>query len=201
MVQLMKILPVALIGIGITALGMTAVRAEDTLDIALESLDLFDFKTQADVQSWRIVNDTVMGGVSRSRIDHAAPGLAIFSGTLSLENNGGFASARSPKFQHPMGDSEGLEIRVKGDGRDYNCNLRTKGGLNWVFYQAGFETQAGEWQVIRIPFSKFKPTFRGRKLGKKQALQVENIEATGFIIADKQAGEFRLEVDWIKAFR
>ena len=41
---------------------------------------------------WTIVNDTVMGGVSQATVTDHPQGGVVFSGTLSLANNGGFAS-------------------------------------------------------------------------------------------------------------
>ena len=41
--------------------------------------------------AWRITNDGVMGGLSRSAV-HTADGTLVFDGELSRENNGGFAS-------------------------------------------------------------------------------------------------------------
>ena len=45
--------------------------------------------------SWWTVNDTVMGGVSRSQWVEPIDGLPYFRGVLSLDNNGGFTSVRS----------------------------------------------------------------------------------------------------------
>ena len=43
---------------------------------------------------WRIINDSVMGGVSRSQFNIFEEYIR-FSGHVSLENNGGFASIRA----------------------------------------------------------------------------------------------------------
>jgi hypothetical protein len=53
--------------------------------------------TSLDLNSkpWRAINDGVMGGVSLGEIVAIDNGLR-FQGTLSLENNGGFASVRRP---------------------------------------------------------------------------------------------------------
>ena len=45
---------------------------------------------------WTTVNDPVMGGLSTSAVSFRDGGL-VFSGSISLENNGGFTSARSPQ--------------------------------------------------------------------------------------------------------
>src|SRR6056297_3090968 len=60
---------------------------------------LFEFAETGDVTNWEIVNDVVMGGRSSSQAELVNPdsgeGAMRFSGHLSLENNGGFASVRS----------------------------------------------------------------------------------------------------------
>ena len=63
-------------------------------DAASEKV-LFDFQASKNPPTWQIVNDDVMGGVSTSKFQVLTNGGAIFSGVVSLENNGGFASVRS----------------------------------------------------------------------------------------------------------
>ena len=43
---------------------------------------------------------------------------------------------------------DGLELRLKGDGRRYKLIIRTS--LNWdtVGYTASFDTVAGQWQLV-----------------------------------------------------
>ncbi|MDH3323720.1 MAG: CIA30 family protein, partial [Flavobacteriaceae bacterium] len=53
-----------------------------------------DFGKTTGGQNWMIVNDDVMGGLSNSTAELTDSTL-IFKGTLSLKNNGGFASIRS----------------------------------------------------------------------------------------------------------
>ena len=52
---------------------------------------LFSFETDEGPDRWTIVNDGVMGGLSRSRILVSDERTVVFEGRLSLENNGGFA--------------------------------------------------------------------------------------------------------------
>lgn len=62
---------------------------------------IFDFADPAvNVQDWGIVNDGVMGGVSQSKI-RLVDGKAVFSGIVSTDNNGGFASTRTRNFEPP----------------------------------------------------------------------------------------------------
>ncbi len=61
---------------------------------------LVDLSNPGEVATWTTVNDPVMGGRSTSAVTFGNGGL-VFSGTLSLENNGGFASARGPEDPIP----------------------------------------------------------------------------------------------------
>ena len=159
---------------------------------------LFDFTTSTNASAWQIVNDAVMGGGSTSRFDVLTNG-AVFSGVVSLENNGGFASVRSPSVRHDLTGCECLVVRVRGDGRRYKFTARTERGFDTPIYQCAFTTRRGEWQEHRLPFKEFVPTFRGRVLTDVPPLNPAKVSTVGFLIADKQAGPFRLEVAAIRA--
>ncbi len=55
-------------------------------------LPLFAFVSPDAAAGWQAVNDGVMGGVSDGRFRMTERQTLEFYGTLSLENNGGFAS-------------------------------------------------------------------------------------------------------------
>ncbi len=65
------------------------VMADDT------TKSLFGFSRTDAAGEWQTVNDGVMGGVSDGRFRITDKKTLEFYGTLSLENNGGFASVRS----------------------------------------------------------------------------------------------------------
>lgn len=159
---------------------------------------LFDFTTPTNKPGWQIVNDDVMGGVSTSRFE-VLTNRAVFSGVVSLENNGGFASVRSSPILQDLRGLDGFEVRTFGDGRHYKFTARTENGFDSPLYQMGFRTKHGEWEEHRLPFSQFKPTFRGRTLDARPPLDPAKIYTVGFIIADNQGGPFRLEIEWVKA--
>ncbi len=165
-----------------------------------EPTTIFDFSGNGPTGGWFLVNDTVMGGVSQSALVGTVKGTAVFSGVLSLENNGGFASVRSMPQVTPLGDHAGIELRVRGDGSRYQFRLRTDGNLDGVAYSADFDTVKDEWLEIRLPFTGFSPTFRGRVLGNYPPLDPDHITTFGLMITDKQAGRFRLEMTWIRAY-
>jgi monofunctional biosynthetic peptidoglycan transglycosylase len=164
------------------------------------SKTLFRFDKDGPTGQWILVNDTVMGGVSESGLVATGDGTALFSGTVSLENNGGFASVRTVPQLTPLGDYSGIELRVRGAGNRYQLRLRTDGNFDGVAYRGTFESVSEEWRSVRLPFSEFEPTFRGRTLTDYPQLDADRITTFGLMITDKQAGRFDLEIAWIKAY-
>ncbi len=161
---------------------------------------IIDFSNTASWEPWMPVNDVVMGGVSSSEISATDSGTAVFRGTVSLENNGGFASVRSGPAEFDMEGYDGIRLRVRGDGSDYRLRLRTTDSFDGVAYQQTFGTTAGEWITVDIPFADFTASFRGRRVPDAPALNPANIRQIGFLIADRQTGPFALEIAEIRAY-
>ncbi len=149
---------------------------------------------------WTAVNDGVMGGVSRSEISSTDRGTGLFTGYLSLENNGGFASVRTPVVGSGLDNQTGLEIRVRGDGRVYQLRLRTDDRFDGVSYRALFVTRNQEWLTFTLPFELFQPTFRGRILSETEFMDPSRIRQLAFMVADKTQGSFALEIDFVRAW-
>ena len=150
---------------------------------------------------WQVVNDDVMGGLSTSQVRVTTDGTVVFAGTVSLENNGGFASVRTVPARHDLAGCDAFVVRVRGDGRRYKFTVRTGSGFDSAIYQAAFMTQAGEWEEHRLAFRDFVPTFRGRVVSGEPPLDPAKVTSVGFLISDKQAGPFRLETAWVEAHR
>ena len=161
---------------------------------------MVDFSAPTDSE-WIIVNDGVMGGLSRSNFKLLDDSTAFFSGTVSLENYGGFASVRSNPYPFKLKDFVGIKIRIKGDGKRYSFRIRTDSDFDGIAYKSDFLTEKDQWTEIKLPFSSFLPTFRGRILKNVPPLQQEKIRQIGFMISEKQEGSFSLYIDWIKAYR
>lgn len=162
---------------------------------------VFDFSREQQVKPWRAINDTVMGGVSTSSVGPSGQGTLRFSGTVSLENYGGFCST-SMRANKPfdLSGCQGLRLRVLGDGKKYKVTLKNDVSFSGFVYQYAFTPRKGEWMTVSAPFAGFVPTFRGRARQDAAPIDPKNIRSFGFIISDKQPGPFRLEVKWIKAF-
>ncbi|NTU53718.1 MAG: CIA30 family protein [Chlorobiaceae bacterium] len=151
--------------------------------------------------SWSNVDDFVMGGISDSTMLLDPDGGATFSGNLSLENAGGFASVRTVLENRNHEAFDGFRLRVKGDGKRYSFRIRNDDRFDGIVYRSDFDTVADRWTDICLPFSGFIPSFRGRALEDLSPLDSANIVQIGFLISNKQAGSFRLEIDRIEAYR
>ena len=147
-----------------------------------------------DHPKWRVVNDTVMGGVSSSSATPLEDGLVRFAGILSLENNGGFASIRADSEEYALEESGTLVLKVRGDGRGYTVDLRTRRRQGAFSYKSGFQTVAGEVTEVRLPLSSFRATAFGRRMPVATPLDPKRIVSFGFMLAEKKPGPFRLDV-------
>jgi NADH dehydrogenase [ubiquinone] 1 alpha subcomplex assembly factor 1 len=161
---------------------------------------LIDFSRPDEKENWRIVNDVVMGGISQSEIIMTDDSTAIFQGILSLENNGGFASARTNSSDYKLAGYDGIIVRIKGDGRTYQLRLRTDDRFDGISYRSEFQTTADKWINVKLPFSEFVATFHGQRVPDAPVLDPGRIRQIGFLIADKKAGPLKLEIDWIGAY-
>ena len=157
------------------------------------TLSVFRFAAPESLAGWRAIDDAVMGGISSSAISYVAGGMAVFSGFVSLANNGGFASVRSPSFVAP-GSGGAFLLTVRGDGKRYKVSVRTDAAFDGVSYQASFQPPPGEWMVVRLGPSDFLPKWRGRIVDDALPLDPVHARHLGLLIADRQAGAFRLEV-------
>lgn len=157
------------------------------------SSTVLDFKPSE--PTWYARNDTVMGGVSNSRV-RTDGGVLLFTGQVRLENNGGFSGIRSNPSRFDLSAFSGLNLRVKGDGKRYALQLGTS-NVNGVTYRNEFNTVAGQWTEVTIPFSSLRPTRSGERVS-GPLFNPSQVVFFGFVIGNNRAERFALEVDWIK---
>ena len=175
---------------------------------------IFDFqKPAADLsQTWGALDDVVMGGVSSSAFqlqDQAA----LFTGTVSTANSGGFASVRTRNFEPPMNlvKYTGLELRVQGDGQRYKFFVRDSDAWDSIGYAYGFDTTANQWITVKIPFAAMTPVLRAKTVPNAPPLNTAGIysfqlmlskfEYDGALNPRFTPGEFRLLVQGIGAYK
>ena len=176
-------------------LMMKTAMSDDTL------IPLFYF-TEADAgKEWQAVNDGVMGGVSEGKFKVTEAKTMEFFGTLSLANNGGFASVRSKAKKLDLEKGDTLVAKVRGDGREYTLNLYPNRSRTAFSYRATVQTKKDEWIEVKVPLDEFEATSFGRVVREAGAVKPEEITSVGFLLGDKKAGPFKMEVEWIKVER
>tara|TARA_B100001094_G_C17926596_1_gene668590 strand:- start:103 stop:669 length:567 start_codon:yes stop_codon:yes gene_type:complete len=162
-----------------------------------KSFDLINPEKNIGLNYWNIVNDDVMGGISKSYLYLNQENNLIFNGYLSLENNGGFASSRLSFPRNTLTGVKSLKIKIRGDGNIYK--LRFRQNNRRASYSCDFQSLKDEWIEINLNLDEFKPYWRGYSYNSYPVLDINEINSLGIQISDKQEGEFKLEVKYIKA--
>lgn len=160
---------------------------------------------------WGAVDDVVMGGVSSSRLQ-AAAGHVVFTGTVSTANSGGFASVRTRNFEPPFNLStySGIRINVRGDGNRYKFLLRDAVQWDGLAYSYSFDTVAGTWMFVDIPFDAMTPVLRARTMHDAPAIDVHSVRAFQFMVSKFEydgslnpafePGSFELSIESVDAY-
>ena len=162
---------------------------------------LFDFTGADAAKEWQNVNDGVMGGVSEGNFKITDNKTLEFFGTLSLENNGGFASVRSKAKKLGLEKGDTVVAKVRGDGREYTLNLYLNKPLIAFSYRATVQTKTDEWIEVKAPLDKFEATSFGRVVKDAGPVDPKEVNALGFMLSDKKAGPFKVEIESIKVER
>ena len=155
--------------------------------LLINSQLIFDFNHNSNITDWKIVDDVVMGGRSNGKFKIDSYGNGVFSGDVSLENNGGFSSVRYQFEKINTTKESKVIIRLKGDGKEYQ--FRIKNNRNTYYsYITNFKTN-GEWENIIINLKDLYPSFRG------QTMNIPNFTGTSieeivFLIGNKKNESF-----------
>ena len=156
---------------------------------------LFDFTKESNIQNWSVVNDGVMGGLSKGNFSVNDKGDGFFTGHVSLENNGGFSSVRYNFESKSVSNYKKITLRLKGDGKQYQIRVKTRIS-DYYSYIAYIKTN-GEWQTLEILFSNMIPSFRGNKLDLPN-YPGEYMEQFAILIGNKKNEDFKLYLDKIE---
>lgn len=176
-------------------------------------IPIFDFSQspQSVQETWGALDDVVMGGVSESDL-RLEGDCAVFSGNVSTANSGGFASVRTRNFEPvlDLSDYEGVELRVRGDGKRYKFFIRCEDRWDGVGYAHSFDTAADGWITVQIPFDQLIPVFRAKTVDRAEPVNASRITSFQLMLSkfeyDRELnphfspGAFRLEVASIHAY-
>ncbi|HMP76944.1 MAG TPA: CIA30 family protein [Kiritimatiellia bacterium] len=176
--------------LGFSSIGCSAPQAGITA-ADKPKLILYDFTQNREARDWRVEDDRVMGGVSSGSFRVNESGNGVFSGTVSLDNNGGFSSVQYFFDPIDIRGSSTAVIRLKGDGKTYRFLVQSqRRARHYYTYEFGTD---GTWQTIRVPLSEMAPERRGDRLDLPN-YPAETLAQLHFMIANKRAESFRLEV-------
>lgn len=159
------------------------------------SLVLFDFSQESNLRNWRIVDDVVMGGRSDGNFYINKEGHGVFTGKVSLENNGGFSSVRYRFRTKKIDAYSKIKMRLKGDGKKYQFRFKTS-LYDYHSYVIEFTT-SGEWEIVTLNLDEMRPQFRGRKL-RMNNFPGKQIEEMAILIGNKKPEKFQLLIDKIE---
>ncbi|MCO5573927.1 hypothetical protein L7F22_027705 [Adiantum nelumboides] len=149
---------------------------------------------------------------------------AIFSGTLSevLREPGsgsivrsGFSGMRTIQgaCSFDLDSFDTLAFRVKGDWRCYVTTIRTESWWGTFedanTWQSMLFSPKDEWFEVMIPLSRYLPTMKGKIIEIKNEMNRSRVCGLGLGLSAQGGvegavlgpGDFRLELDWIKALR
>tara|TARA_E500000178_G_C16893573_1_gene694691 strand:- start:258 stop:797 length:540 start_codon:yes stop_codon:yes gene_type:complete len=157
--------------------------------------NLIDFSSKKNKIEWMIINDNVMGGRSKSNFK-LYDDYATFQGSISVENNGGFASIRFQKIAD-LNSLKKILLHIEGDGKSYQFRVKENTDDYYSFVQI-FET-SGKKEVIEIDLNKFYASYRGLKLDKIK-FKKNKISEIRFLIANKVEENFKLKIYKIELF-
>lgn len=156
-----------------------------------------DFGTKGNSSDWYVLNDAVMGGLSEGNLTKKANSI-IFEGSVSLENNGGFASIRSAYDRYKMASFNQIEIRYRSNAYDFAMTLELFQQFYRPYFKYNLPDTKNEWVIRTIDLKDFKAYSLGKYLGYKlDNKDKNNIIRMGFISDEKRAGAYMIEIDYI----
>jgi hypothetical protein len=155
---------------------------------------LVQFSRAEGLAGWHVENDDVMGGRSQSRLAVDDAGNAVFAGTISLENDGGFASIQCDVPELDVAAYRTIHLGLKGDGKRYQLRLDAA-RRDRHSYAADFRT-SGDWQEIVLPFADFFAIRHGDRLDLPN-YPGQTLARVQLLAGDGRAEPFRLEIDRI----
>jgi len=143
--------------------------------------------------NWITLNDGVMGGRSIGKMSWAADHMH-WEGQTSLQNNGGFASVRSPWSSMDLSGMSAVVIVCKGTGGPFKLTLETSQQW-WMPYAYASFTPSNDWSEITIPLKAFQ--WSQAQLGDLKTVsskELREVLRSGLMKYDGTASAFELEV-------
>ena len=176
---------------------------ETETDVERQTVSMrIDFGQEGGSLDWQPVNDTVMGGESIGIVDYLDT-VAVFEGTVSTDNNGGFVSLRSPVADYDLSPFTEVEISYKATGHSFKLVLADAMAWWLPTFEAEIAPTTDEWTTTVVSlydFQQYEMTgdgdqTTGAEMTPDQLSEIIRIDLMNKEFAD---GDFVLEVDYIE---
>uniref|UniRef100_A0A3B3E0U3 Complex I intermediate-associated protein 30, mitochondrial n=1 Tax=Oryzias melastigma TaxID=30732 RepID=A0A3B3E0U3_ORYME len=180
---------------------------------------VWEFRGPESLEQWTLSSDREIGGQSEIHLKLGRNNNTCFLyGTLCSAppkdgetRYSGYCTVRSKqplvgasfdrKKHHDWSSFNSLHLRIRGDGRPWMINIAAETYFSHQkddIYNYFLYTRGGPyWQDVKIPFSKFFLTHRGRIQDDQHPLWLDKINTIGFTLGDNADGPFQLEIDFI----
>ena len=159
---------------------------------------LIDFGEEKKGRYWSVVNDGVMGGLSKGN-KKLTKNSMLFKGEVSLDNNGGFSSLRRSFSEFDISEFNHIEIKY----RSYGISLAITFAVSRRWYVPNYKLSlvgtSSEWKTITIKLTDFRKYYISKAMNEKLKKEtLKEIIRIGFITNEKKYGDFEFEIDYIK---
>ncbi|MEM8935398.1 MAG: CIA30 family protein [Pseudomonadota bacterium] len=177
--------------------GVAAATSAVSMENAASSMDctpLIDFADGEEKARWQVVNDGVMGGLSKGAL-RFQDGALTFEGFINT-NGGGFSSIRRYIEPGTLSDVVALRLNVKSDDRAYDISMRSSARYRGrrVAFQAPIPTSTtNEWNEMTVRFADLKASLFGRPVS-GAVFDASEVMQIGVIIADGVDGDFKMQM-------
>ncbi|KAL4656208.1 complex I intermediate-associated protein 30, mitochondrial [Arapaima gigas] len=177
----------------------------------------WEFRGPESLKQWTVSTDREVGGRSEAYLKLGRNnGTCLLYGTLCSTpprdgetRYSGYCALRSKQLLSSFDRKKNMDwssfntlyIRLRGDGRPWMINIGAETYFSHMrddMYNYFLYTRGGPyWQDIKIPFSKFFLSSRGRIQDSQHPLWLDKVNTIGFTLGDKADGPFQLEIDFI----
>ncbi|XP_018784615.1 PREDICTED: complex I intermediate-associated protein 30, mitochondrial [Bactrocera latifrons] len=180
---------------------------------------VFNFKNESAFDTWIVTTDADhREGKSTAKLEMSSGGAGLFHGNVNSEHvkdgivkRTGYANIRTKRVRrsfkrestYDWTQYNTLVMKIRGDGRSYLINLHTEGyfDIQWndVYHYVLFTRGGPHWQLVKIPFSKFFLSSKGRIQDRQGPIRLDRVTHFGFSVGAKNNmdGPFQLEIEYV----
>jgi NADH dehydrogenase [ubiquinone] 1 alpha subcomplex assembly factor 1 len=140
---------------------------------------------------WFVVLDGVMGGRSKAEFEQTE--------NSAVDNNGGFASIRTPFSGFDLSGFKQVTIRYRSTGQQFAMSLSNYKRFYKPKYKQALPNTNNEWSTLTLKLDEFYKVRLGTKLeGAPSQEDLAEVIRLGLISDEKKASAFQLELDFIR---